>query len=97
VAAARKGGGHHRTGSTASAAATSVTTGPAESVLGGEEGKEAAESLADVFVEVLRGERAGRQCGSKPQCRSLLCGLPASVQHLPHVLAMSVQPTLHFL
>lgn len=62
VVAAWKGG-HHRTGSTASAAAASVTTGPAESVVGGEEGKGAAEGLADVFVEVLRGEPAGR-CGS---------------------------------
>jgi len=47
-------GGFHRTGSTASAAATSVTAAGG-SVFGDEEGKEAAESLADVFVEVIRG------------------------------------------
>lgn len=53
-AAGKKGGKHQRTGSVVSAAATSVT-GPGESVLGDEEeGK--AESLADVFVEVLQGE-----------------------------------------
>jgi hypothetical protein len=54
AAAGKKGGKHQRTGSVVSAAATSVT-GPGESVLGDdEEGK--AESLADVFVEVLQGE-----------------------------------------
>jgi hypothetical protein len=52
--AAAKQAGHQRTGSTASAAAMSVTA-PGESVLGEDEGKEAAESLADVFVEVLQG------------------------------------------